>query len=366
MTFICCAVILPPPPPAQYAYYEGMCLNPFLNIQIHSDGSVVPCCPAFTSAGFVSSRRNTGAYTFGNIFDQPFHDIWYSKQAADFRRSVIDNSYRFCDLQLCNERITAHAGMSGKEFFAGRFDQNGMLKYPAYILSSLDNTCNVQCIFCRQHRYVMPKEKIARLNSMIDSYFVPMFKDAVRLGVSGGGECLASTFERNLLAAVCAKFPSIQVGFLTNGLLCDEKNVQQLGILDNLRDITVSLHAATAETYNQIIHHSNFERVMENVKYLADLKKRGKLQRVQISFVVTAINYREMKAFLALAIKLDIIASFWSMHGGPFSKNEIRELSVWQPQHPQYADFCYLLNDEIFASSHCQMNPEIAAARNKN
>jgi radical SAM protein with 4Fe4S-binding SPASM domain len=58
--------------------YSCRCVSPWLVAYIFPDGQVKPCL--------------NSSYSYGNIKDGPFSKIWNSKQAADFRRLLKENS----------------------------------------------------------------------------------------------------------------------------------------------------------------------------------------------------------------------------------------------------------------------------------
>ncbi len=57
------------------------CGRPFEWAFITVDGFVTPCC----------RRVNPEVINFGNIFETSLKEIWYSKKAQDFRRSILED-----------------------------------------------------------------------------------------------------------------------------------------------------------------------------------------------------------------------------------------------------------------------------------
>lgn len=67
---------------------------PFITV----DGTVYPCC-AYTEGNM---RRIMHKYAMGNVFDQDFKDIWYSKKFKDFRRMIHLNQVPVeCKIRNC-------------------------------------------------------------------------------------------------------------------------------------------------------------------------------------------------------------------------------------------------------------------------
>ena len=69
---------------------KAICTFPFNSAQISMQGDVYVCCPPWC--------KN---YTFGNIYEQNFDEIWNGERAKEFRRQFIKNEYKYCNLNLC-------------------------------------------------------------------------------------------------------------------------------------------------------------------------------------------------------------------------------------------------------------------------
>ena len=72
-----------------------VCEKPFIYIETHIDGDITICCPAYVNN-----------YAIGNFFEATtFEEIWNGEKAQEFRASVIDSSYKYCNMDLCTTRI---------------------------------------------------------------------------------------------------------------------------------------------------------------------------------------------------------------------------------------------------------------------
>ena len=67
------------------------CLNPFTRLEITLNGSCYFCCPSYVK----------NEEPIGNIFNQSVEEIWYGEKATEFRKSVLDDSYSKCNLNVC-------------------------------------------------------------------------------------------------------------------------------------------------------------------------------------------------------------------------------------------------------------------------
>jgi MoaA/NifB/PqqE/SkfB family radical SAM enzyme len=80
--------------------------NPLRNLYIASDGSVSPCVylypplPSPFKRTFCHTDHSIKKVSFGNIFGEPFPDIWNSEGYIRFRNCFIEREKRFRDLYL--------------------------------------------------------------------------------------------------------------------------------------------------------------------------------------------------------------------------------------------------------------------------
>jgi radical SAM protein with 4Fe4S-binding SPASM domain len=327
-----------------------VCKNPFKFIEVHSDGNIYPCCPAYTKY-----------YSFGNIFQSDFNEIWNSEAARKFRQSCWSGEYAYCNTDIC------FFGKCEKSKLTDQYDKRmGIMGiFPKHIKFCHDHSCNVRCITCRDEYHIMSKEETEKHVSMIDTFYLPMVKDAEFVEADGSGEIFASKFNKELFSKISKKYQNIIFIVHSNGVLCNERNCTELfGSTDRLHAANISIHAATEDTYNKIVKGSNFNLVMQNIKWLSELKKTGSLAWLNLYFVVQSLNYHEMKKFLELAISLDAKAHFWEFRPwGTTISQKYDDYAVFKPEHPNYKDMAKLLEDPIFNSPHCAMNGIIKNVR---
>lgn len=324
------------------------CKVPFKEAVVDPFGEVFLCCPP-----------NINNYSVGNILEQPFDEIWNGEKARNFRKTIIDNSYKFCNVESCS-------------FDAPRYTEAESLTevapYPKFVSLCIDCTCNLKCIMCREGplRNNIEPEKI---RSLIDKTFIPMLSNAGNLALLGTGEIFVSEICQELAAKACKKYPELKLVLWTNGVFCNEKNIEKLGGFDKIKQIRVSFHAATEQTYDKIMVGGDYNQVLSNLKWLSDLKKQNKIKtEIELVFVVFSLNYKEMKEFLQLCIELDFNAVFWEVQNrNDYSLvcNNFEEYNVFDESHREYDDFVKTLQDPIFDSEKCLMNDLLKNIREK-
>lgn len=169
----------------------------------------------------------------------------------------------------------------------------------------LHNKCNIRCRMCyfaldeiwNAPRVELSDTVIARLEAQVWPLTRELWLSCATEPLLGHG------LERVLPRAKAAGIPQIQL--VTNALALGEAKARLLidGGLDRL---SVSLDGASAATYEQVRTHSNFERVVENVRRLQSLKAAA--GRATPALTVRAVmmlhNVPEWAAIVRLAAEL--------------------------------------------------------------
>lgn len=309
---------------------KAICTFPFDSAQISMQGDVFVCCPPWCRS-----------YSFGNIYEQSFDEIWNGKRAKEFRRQFINDDYKYCDLDLCVKDCS-------REIVPTETAQK-----PRTFIFCYDATCNVKCIFCRSCHQ---KQDLSYFNDHMDEIIHSMLENAENVVLSGVGEALFSPHSRRLIKRISELFPNVKFSLISNGILCDEANLKELGIIDKLLSITVSLHAVKKSTYDKLVVNGDFDKVIQNLKFLSSLKREGKLERFILNFVVNAYNYKEMAEYIKMAEEIGATVGFLELLKLETNEDVYKELNVFDESHPKYNDFVKVLRNPIFRSDLCTIN----------
>lgn len=309
---------------------EAICTFPFESAQISMQGDVYVCCPPWSNS-----------YSFGNIYEQPFDEIWNGEKARTFRRQFIENNYNICNLDLC-VKDCSHK-VRAEEIVAK----------PKTFIFCYDSTCNVKCIFCRSCHQ---KQDLSYFNNNMDNIISNMLENAENVVLSGVGEALFSPHSRKLIKRISELFPNIKFSLISNGILCDRENLEELGIIDKLLSITISLHATKKRTYDKLVINGNYNKVIQNLTFLSELKKNGRLDKFILNFVVNAYNYKEMVPYIKMADKIGATVGFLELLKLETNEEVFDKLNIFDEKHPKYNDFVKTLKNPIFHSDKCTIN----------
>ena len=311
----------------------AICTFPFEAAQISMQGDVYVCCPPWSNS-----------YSLGNIYEQSFDEIWNGEKAKEFRRQFITGNYNICNLNLCVKDCSKN------------IVPTEVCDKPKTFIFCYDATCNVKCIFCRDCHQ---KQDLSYFNENMDSIITGMLENANNVVLSGVGEALFSPHSRKLIKRISELFPKIKFSLISNGILCDEKNLSELGILNKLISVTVSLHAIKKSTYDKLVVNGDFDRVMKNLKFLSEMKKNNLLDRFILNFVVNSYNYKEMPDYVKMADKLGATVGFLEILKLDTNEKVYEELNIFNERNPHYNDFVRVLKNPIFRSGKCTINDDM-------
>jgi len=312
----------------------SICHYPYTSISINEQGNVYCCCHPWCSS-----------FSFGNILKQPFEEIWNGERAQEFRKQFRDKNYKYCKLDICLN--------DPDRKFETKLTVD---RYPEVVSLGYDRICNVQCIFCRSCNV---HQDLSEFDDSIDSWLPNLLKNAERVLLSAVGEALASKHTRNVMKKIASLYPNIKFDILTNGILMDEKNLTELGILDNLGVIRFSFHSVKKKTYNKLVKRGNYDKVISNIKYIANLYKIGKVQQLEFRFVINSLNYKEMISFARMAKKYNANVTFLNLLENEDTKDNFSELNVLNPMHRKYNHFIKILKNPIFREDFVFINKSL-------
>ncbi len=322
---------------------KRFCSHPFNRAHLSPSGSVFVCCAAWLNM------------PIGNIFKEPFPDIWNSPTAKKIRESIHDESFRFCKWDKCPRIISkiVEREVNNETFLDIIKEKRVTLDTGPRLLSlNYDNSCNLYCESCRDKVKVLDKKRQEELIRFQDALIeTDFFKKVKRLTVSGVGEVFASRVLMDLLTNKITEshFPELKIILRTNGILLTRKNWERIKNVHYAIDtISISIDAATEKTYRLLRRGGDFNRLLENLGFLKELKRKNNI-KVILHFVVQKQNYREMPGFVRLAKTYDCDrVNFGKIFNlGTYNSNDFHDAAIHDPGHPEFPGFKKILADPL-------------------
>ncbi len=346
---------------------DFICLKPFTNFEVWRTGEVFVCCGAWVPA------------SIGNVFEQSAEEIWNSPVAKELRRSVLDGDYKYCSRScmlignrllmkksdILNDDLEKYRDLWGLMVYKRaphalkdivKYIENNetkMLEGPRFVNLAHDFTCNLSCPSCRLEKRIADSEHEKKLDMVRDRVMLSLLPHIHELLIAGDGEPFASKHYRSILTDLNKKkFPNLYLSVLTNGVLFTEHEWKRFeNIHDLLYSVSVSVDAATLETYNVLRRGGDWKKLIQNLEFLAGLHQEGKLPYFDLNFVVQEKNFREMKEFVELGRRLCVDKVRFVMLRNDsltFSPEEFMNANVFAPGNPHYHELLEILEDPIF------------------
>jgi MoaA/NifB/PqqE/SkfB family radical SAM enzyme len=168
--------------------------------------------------------------------------------------------------------------------------------YPSYIEIEVTTRCNLKCIICEHTYWDEPNRDMTfdEFKSIVDQF--PRLK---WIGLTGIGESFINKDFMEMLRYVKSKNVFVE---LYDTFFFIDRGVAE-GLIDMRLDMLfASIDAATKETYEKIRVGSNFDRVIDNVRTLIELKKLKGSAYPQIAFhyIVNKENLRDLPQYMDL------------------------------------------------------------------
>jgi len=327
------------------------CYRPFELLEIHKEYYGFVCCPSWLPV------------IVGNCNKSGILDTWNSEKSKKIRASIIDGSFKYCDHKECpkiqGDELPRYENLNAKWKKIYDSKQTHIEELPSEIALCYDISCNLACPSCRSEKVLDIRgrsydEKLAFTNYLIELVNQSQGqKESTTLRVTGSGDPIAAPIYFKLLQEIDGtKLPHLKIILQTNGLLLNAKNWQRLHkIHKNIVAISISIDAASAETYRKVRRLGDWDKLMNNLSFISKLKEEFNFNGFCLNFVVQKENYNEMSSFVQMALDLkNVTEVFFSFVNDwdTWSQKDYQNQCIWKKDHPLFNDFLKTLANPIF------------------
>ena len=335
------------------------CLMPFHHLGVTEGGEVQLCC-----AGWVKYRL--GVLSETNTLTR----LWNNRVARTFRQAMLSTELdRVCSASACPhigsgrlpawgaESVVPYSGDSDlypddiaddPDVLRAFRDRETSLEYlPKSLEIGADLRCNLHCPSCRRERITGISPNDERILNLLLRNLEELAPSLRHLSLLGSGEVFYSPFGMSVLRGLDRRtYPHLAVDLLTNGQLLNEKRWESLGAgAELIRDVGVSIDAATEETYADVRRGGSWSNLHRNLGFLRELRKQENL-RTGLNFVIQARNFREIPAFIRMGQEFEVdrvVFLYVQKWGNVMSSAEYEAQAVHDPAHPRHAELLTVL-----------------------
>ena len=277
------------------------CTLPWTRLEVSQGGQIGPCCVEYQTEHFAAEPKLASA-------------LWNGPGMQAFRGAMLPATgtpttcRATCPVLLGQSQRAADVRLRGgpkaaldsqiaaiEDMLAGRTEVRGS---PLAVCLATTSYCNYDCLMC-------PCGEEGQLADQLPAAFYDDLQGllpGVQVLEANGGEPLASPTFRDFLTTLDAStLPQLQVNLITNGSYLAPKLLDKLERVP-FGNITLSLNAATPNSYLLVNRGLPYERVRAHLDDLLARQKAGMRGELTYSMVILRQNVSEIEAFADLAL----------------------------------------------------------------
>jgi MoaA/NifB/PqqE/SkfB family radical SAM enzyme len=271
--------------PVKKPIYKGkFCSAPFDIMQIDEDGDVMLCgCQLHMP------------YVIGNIYKDTLQNIWLGVKADQVRQAVIDEDFTYCNWACASLTMLPDRPQI----------LPALLDFPKIIKIDLDRSCNLKCPSCREN--IIIEKNSPKINKQTELYneIVNWARENPNTQISivplASGEIFASHSGLEFLHSLMNyPYDNIRLTITTNGTLLNKNRELIKNIKHLIKNIVVSIDAATSETYS-IVRGGDWQELMLGLEFIQSID----MSPLDFRFCIQKNNWHEIKLFAELANKFN-------------------------------------------------------------
>nr|WP_300786823.1 radical SAM protein [uncultured Acetatifactor sp.] len=300
------------------ACYDLDCRTMLNHLEIFHDGDTRCCCTTFV-------RQN-----LDNMMEKSVSGLWNSAKHRIMCLSTENRTYSFCDKTMC-PLFVEKKETKGNGHGLDR-PYRTMTPAPEVLALGHDASCNLACVTCRREVCFAKGEEREKVNRVTDKIRKDYLPACSFLILAGDGEVFASPAYREIYESLDCNPRYIRL--LSNGMLFTPVNWERFKKNKTGRImLTVSIDAASKQTYERIRRNGNFDTLKQNMEFAADLRKKGELRYFRMNFVVQRDNYQEMVPFVQWGEALGVDEVFFTkiLNWGTYTAEEFAQISMMEP-----------------------------------
>lgn len=292
-------------------------------------------------------NAQTGLADFGPCFRplqcaaRPEGEFWSGEDWKEFRKSVTDGSFRYCQKNQCPNIVAGWLPKKSecKEKWLRKILEGGMEVPPLEELHfSYDGHCNLKCPSCRLEIQTNTKEQNENLDMLYEKNLKPYMGRAKHLTLSGCGEAMISPHSKKVLQSFSKeKNPDLAVELRTNATVINPISWNSLGDGRKvIRHITVSIDASEKESFEKLRYPAKWETVTRNLEFIQALRNAGEIDMFEFHVVIQTENIGQLCNIAKMAIHYDADAVTYSrlINWRGMSEDEYYEVNPFWTDHP--------------------------------
>lgn len=255
-------------------------------------------------------------------------EIFNNPVAKKLQKSTEYNgSFKFCNTARCGIRTESSIPVGDSIF---------------EISVGIDESCNLKCPSCREIKiFYKSGPDFQKRKDLMDhfSFLLSSFEKPCVITIGANGDAFASHIYRNFLYTY-QPLSNQQFILKTNGLLI-KKQFKSLPTVNNIKKLSISVDAATKETYQKIRFPGVWDHLIANLDMISFLEKK-----VELNFVIQKSNFYDIYPFLDMCKKYNFTPHF-SLLEDWGTWHDYTQHTVHLPTNELYSEWLVVKEDLI-------------------
>ena len=313
---------------------KKFCSRPFDFLHIDPNGGVRIC-------GWTDGK-------IGDLLEEDMEDIWNGERADKIRESIIDGSFKYCRATSCPYLENDSLPYITEEEMK---DRAVKAERPVNFNVACDYTCNHSCPSCRDRIFVGDETYRENLQTVIDK-ITPYLNSADNFSTCGNGDVFASPQLLSMLEGLKPEKEELTISIETNGALFDEQHWKRIEHLGKYRfRVAVTPNSFEPKTFQYLNGgHDTYDKVIQNLYFISDLRKKGLVDFFEISMVMQDRNFWELPEFAERCLEdfhVDQVTIKPLYHWFGLSEDMYWYKDVLNPKHPYHKEYLEMRKDPI-------------------
>lgn len=264
--------------------------------------------------------------------------LWNVQQAVESRRQVREQGTAYW-CAGCPRLAERNSPTEPYE----AIDWNDLPKSWTTLNLAYDKSCNLACPSCRKSPICVQvgDDNYAALMTFQERVVEPLLRKAEWASVAGLGDPFGSPVYRHLLMTLTpTEAPKLRWHIQTNGLGFTREMIRSIPTWRQIESVQFSVDAATPDVYAGN-RGGNWNRLLENLAFVSEMRRRGPVKQLAISMVVQENNWGQMTDFWRFGREhgVDVVQFNALLNQNTYDEAEYKLRAVHLPGHRSNTKF---------------------------
>lgn len=283
----------------------------------------------------------------------PKGESWTSDDWVEFRKSLIDGSFKYCQKNQCPNIV---AGWLPKKSECNHEEVKKLIDGDFNYIPNIDELhfsydfhCNLECHSCRLEVKHNTKARNLELDEMYNKNIAELVKKAKHLCLSGCGEAVISPHSKKVLQSLSKEEnPELAVELRTNVYSLNQKTWDGIGTgKEVIKHIAASIDSCSKELFEKLRYPAKWDVVLENLGFIQSLRNNGEIDMFEFHVVVQKDNLDELIDIIKLAAKYDADVVTFSkiVNWRDMPESEYQDINPFWYNNPNHSKLIQIIEE---------------------